>query len=431
MCNGTDAVSLIHDDDDTYMWKFLETPAPLLQKCVIRGSWDEEEDTKPLELLGGDTSNLRYVNISVPSVRWKMGMFTQLKALSLSNAASDGLTIGHTLDFLRASPCLEYLDIGGVDIAPVGPPASPVITLPYLKSINLYCNSTAVTGSILRHIQMPSCNRFIVSVDMRGEIGHMAFIKETFNPFREILRELHVRNGGSKFSIHSRGFGWESFPILHRKYGFSVHITGTLDPLAICWVDQILQKESGLQVDFNLLRAAAVSQAALEALAPMQCVTGASIEGFTGTRKKSVSRIFRFLSSPLSSRCSLPSLPCLRELLISTTGWTAQELLDMVQFRSSAFPDTTTDRPKLAIKVWRGASTWSGSTSHIFNLATLTKLRSVEGVESLRFIGERRAYGYSLPKKPGIVVAGGLPSGNLSCVKLESVFIVQFGIQPK
>lgn len=46
-------------DDKASLREFLTTPAPLLQTVVIRSSWADSQDSEPLELLGGQTHNLR------------------------------------------------------------------------------------------------------------------------------------------------------------------------------------------------------------------------------------------------------------------------------------------------------------------------------------------------------------------------------------
>lgn len=381
---------VLHVSNDASTRGFLASPAPLLHTIILRSSSNNSLDNEPPELLGGQTSNLRHVDIAGASIRWKMGLFTQLKALSLSNVVHNGFTTSHIIDFLRASPCLEELWIDGDGITPDGSPSSQIITLPYLKSIVLPCDSGVVAGSILRQIQAPCCSEFIVNVENGDGFDPISFINEALKPFERILREFHVLNGASFLSIDSYGFAWQcvAMPGRGRECSFELSIGDFFDPLAIRWVERILQNEPGLQIDFG--PGASLNQAVFGVLASMRCVTTVTIGG---QGREAVRQIFHFLNTPLSPRCLLPSLPCLRDLSISSTGWSAQDLLDMVQIRFSAFSWSTMDRPNLTIKIRRRPFTWSGNPRPMLDFVTLSKIRGAECVESLQFDGPQEADG--------------------------------------
>lgn len=65
----------------------------------------------------------------------------------------------------------------------------------------------------------------------------------------------------------------------------------------------------------------------------------------------------------------------------------------MVLVRSSAFPWIAMDRPNLAINIRRGAPTLDRSPKPILDLATLSKIKGAEAVESLRFVWAQSADG--------------------------------------
>lgn len=101
-----------------------------------------------MELLGGLTGNLRYVSVSAAVFRWKMGLFSQLKALNLTEV-SFNLTANHVMDFLQASPYLQELCIRGDLQVVTSQNNPPIITLSHLKSIDLECRDIKATEYIL------------------------------------------------------------------------------------------------------------------------------------------------------------------------------------------------------------------------------------------------------------------------------------------
>ncbi|KIO24157.1 hypothetical protein M407DRAFT_26431 [Tulasnella calospora MUT 4182] len=72
--------------DNTDMSNYLGVPLPLLQTIIVGNGGRTRFE--PLELLGRDTSNLRFVELSGISIRWRMGLFVQLKCLKFGATAS-------------------------------------------------------------------------------------------------------------------------------------------------------------------------------------------------------------------------------------------------------------------------------------------------------------------------------------------------------
>lgn len=372
--------------DETCMPGYLEAPAPLLQTLVVSGPWDDVVDTEPLELLGGQTSNLKYVSISDASFQCRMGLFTGLKALLLSRVRSN-LTTSHIVDILRASPCLEELRVEG-DIKTVIPQvSSSFIILSHLRSIEIECNGNDATDCILQRIRAPSCISFTVSVGIGNEDYYQHFMNETLNPFQGVLRTIHIENGASEVSVETFGFYWRSLVAANRSRGFSIWMDG-FNPLGVRWVGQILQEEPGLRIDmaYNTV----VSEAILRDMAPLRCVTRLLV---SIDQVEEVRMVLRFLCQPLNPSASLPSLPCLREFVILSTCWSTHNLLDIVQSRLSLFSKSFLHPPPLAINVFPQAFLWKRTPRPFIDLITLIKIRETEGVECVKLLGEPNVAG--------------------------------------
>lgn len=368
--------------EDTCISEYLAAPAPLLQTVVVRSSWFSSEVLEPLDLLGGQTTNLRYVEISDSSIQWKIGDLTRLKVLELGRI-NHNLTAGHIVDFLGSSPYLEKLAIEGELALASSQSSSPTIFLPYLRSLELECDDSNATDYVLRHIRTPACLKFTVCLggEEDEDEDYARFMNETLYPFREVLRTIHIKNGASEMTINHFGFSWRSTAV-DGNVGFEIS-TGAFYLPGILWVGQTLEEEPGLRVCFPYNPV--LNDAVLENIAPLCCVTRLLVAVASG---EDVRELLQFLTRPLSPSASPPALPCLRELLIVSTGWDAQDLLDMVQLRFSVFSQAGLDPPLLSIRMRRGAFKWNGSPRPILDLIKLVKIRETEGVERVKFVGE-------------------------------------------
>lgn len=355
---------------------YLAAPAPLLQTLVVRSSWPEDLDSEPPELLGGQTGNLRSVSISAALIRWKMGLFSRLKALNLTEVRFN-LTANHVVDFLQASPYLEELSIKGDLQVVTNQNNPPIITLSHLKSIDLGCGDIKATEYILQHIRAPSCIRFMVCIGEEDEPELSRCMHETLKPFHDILRKTHMENRTSDMVVKVFQFDWRS---IGEECSFIIQI-GTCWPMGIHWVEQILQKALGVRV--VLRYGSMISDVVMRDIALMRCVTGVSVStAWTGGLRQ----FLQLLCRPLGQITYVPSFSNLRELELPSRGWNAQELLDMVQLRRSMFSKTTIDQPRLTINIRREIVMRNFDLITIPDLAILTKIQGADGVEGVRFL---------------------------------------------
>ncbi|KIO15654.1 hypothetical protein M407DRAFT_34385 [Tulasnella calospora MUT 4182] len=361
---------------------YLDKPAAHLQTIIL----GEGHGTEAFELLGGSTTGLRHVDIRKAPIQWKAGLFTQLKVLKLEKVFSDGLTTTHLLEILRASPCLEHLELSLMHAAAIDhPPSSPVITFPHLRHIYFYLCRGDFIGAILRHIQAPACLQFNLTISLRyGEPKLPRFLNEDLWTFKELLRAIHNRYGSSEIILDSGHFEWNSpAPGARDHPAFSVFIFCRLPVPCIQWVENILQSDRGLSICFNCHTN--MPREVYEILAPMQCVTRVEIDN-TLIRQE-VLIALGFAGEPQSANPSLPSLPCLRELVLGGRNWTAQNLLDMVRSRFNSRLWEGTGRTPLTISLPRRAFGPRIYPQAFVDLTTLAEIRGTDGIECVQFVG--------------------------------------------
>ncbi|KIO27553.1 hypothetical protein M407DRAFT_23239 [Tulasnella calospora MUT 4182] len=362
--------------------EYLNKPAPHLRRIILTRSM---ESSSPLELLGGSATNLRHVHLSNASLRWRRGLFTNLNVLKLEGIPKRELTTAHLFDILRASPCLEHLEFGTMDITVDNPPPSQVITLPGLRYIHFRFCWPNFIRAILGQIRAPSCIEFCLDVYMEGfEHDIPAFWNEGLRPFHELLRAAHKRNGSSQIILHQSMFQWESLGgrNIEDRLSFSLSTTCYNPELHIRWAESILLGDPGLVIE--IYSPNEVGQQLFEAIAPMRCVTKMELHS-TETVEESL-LVLEFIGKPLNADLSLPSLPCLQEFLLIDIGWHNLDLLDMVHSRFNSVLWQGMERTPLTISIPRNSITLDGYP-RIFDLTTLMKIRETKGVARVQFVG--------------------------------------------
>ncbi|KIO26490.1 hypothetical protein M407DRAFT_24211 [Tulasnella calospora MUT 4182] len=368
---------------------YFDKQAPHLRAIVL---WQGETYIPVLELLGGNATNLRHVALSDMSVRWRTGLFARLKVLELRCVSDTNhkLTATHLLDALRASPGLEHLDLDCGSVTIDHPPSLPIITLPRLRYIHFVNCTNGFAGAILRQIRAPSCT--YLSLDFEEEQSLPIFLNEDFGPLEELLRTIHSRNGSSGITFDSGSyFSWDSPAEGVRPVPtFSVYMLSGAKIPCISWVERILQDGPGFSICFD--DDSAVDLEVLESMESMRCITRVEIRDVWVVEKYLL--VLKFIGEPLSTDPVSPSLPCLRELLLTGTEWTTQSVLDMVRSRFSSPLWESTERTPLTISIPRGAFEYEGSEIRpIRDVITLSRIRETDGVECVRFVGSEELDG--------------------------------------
>ncbi|KIO26485.1 hypothetical protein M407DRAFT_24206 [Tulasnella calospora MUT 4182] len=366
---------------------YFDMPAPHLQTLVL---WKGGPCIAVAELLGGSATNLRHVDLSEISFRWKTGLFAELKVLKLTGPFSRNfkLTTTHLLDALRASPGLEHLQLYRLSPSLGHPPSSPVVTHPHLRYINLDWLDAGFAGAILHRMRAPSCTEFymkILPADPKQE-NTLKFLNESLGLCREVTHAIHSRNGSSEIYLDGNAFKWTSEgPVQDVEHLSTFSITIFCEPPTPCisWVEHILQDDSGLSIRFNYY--SNLDEEVLESIKPMRCATRVVIGDAWSVDK--CLPVLKLIGEPLSTDLALPSLPCLQELLLIGAGWTAHNLLDMVCSRFNSLLWESTKRTPLTISMSRRTFASNGVPRPISDLTTLARIREIDKVECVRFVG--------------------------------------------
>ncbi|KAG8915131.1 hypothetical protein FRC00_007561 [Tulasnella sp. 408] len=353
--------------------RYFHVPAPHLQTIILK---DGGTSIEALDLLGGSAKTLRHVHLEGILIRWKTGLFAQLKVLKLVNVFPfrAGFTSTHLLDALRASPYLEHLELGAMSWATVDHP----------PCIDFYDLRFSFAGAILRHIRAPSCTKLSLNgLVSNNEQDLSASLNEDLQNFQELFRGMHSRNGFSEITLDQYGFQWNSrAKDAEQLPGFLVFIFCYSAIPCISWVDHILQGDPSLSIRFTFN--ANIYQELLEIIKPMRYVTRLEIDDVRSIDESLLA--LRFLGEPLSTDPSSPSLPGLQELRLTGIKWTAQNVLGMVRSRFNSLWWKGTEWAPLTISVSR-AFTKRGLPRPMIDLSTLAKIRETDGVECVQFIG--------------------------------------------
>ncbi|KAG8898998.1 hypothetical protein FRC01_010704, partial [Tulasnella sp. 417] len=368
---------------------YFDRPAPHLRSLILRHG---ESRFATFDLLGGDATNLRHVDLESIAFRWKVGIFAQLKVLKLVKVTYRDFTTTHLLEILRASPDLEQLKIVNMLASIDHQPSYPIITLRCLRYINFNSCYDDFIGAMLRRIRAPSCSEFFLSIWHRDNEPNLHRIwDEESHPFQGLLHDIHVSNGSSELKLTGDSCEWRSLggPGAENSRRFSVFATYRRPTDVIRWVESVLQNERGLSIRFT--SRADFSHEILDTIASMRCVTKVEIEHIF-TLGEFLS-ILKFIGEPIRSNPSLPSLPCLRELLLTGIGWTAQDVLNMVYSRFNSLSEVSAERIPLKIYMARGAFSRYASPRPILDLATLAQIRETNGVECVEFVGSEELDG--------------------------------------
>ncbi|KAG8914942.1 hypothetical protein FRC01_003859, partial [Tulasnella sp. 417] len=370
--------------DPTTMSDYLETPSPLLQTLVARTTDAIMIESEPQEVLGGDTSNLRFVGLSGVSIRWRTGCFVGLKYLDLKDVTHDGLTVPNLLDTLHASPDLQVLKLAGM-IGTNIPQISSTITLRHLNYIELdFCN-IGLVECIVKQIRAPSCTKLSLSIGEEAESDFPHLLNEKIQPLHSILRKILKLCGESEVILTTRGLAWHTLDYSGMK-GFSISFYKVFDPCFIDWVERILPDDSSLGIEFG--SGGASIRTLLGSVPPMRRVTRATIGEHT--RAADVAVILRFLGQPITSNASLPSLPCLQEFRVPPGICNTSDLLEMVQSRFDALSWEPMERTPLTIIVQSGGIAFernpSRSPRRIFVFDTVVKIRDTSGVKRFQLV---------------------------------------------
>ncbi|KAG8954803.1 hypothetical protein FRC00_005703 [Tulasnella sp. 408] len=198
----------VDEDAALTVWKYLNSPAPMLETVRLHTNRRFGMPSESLELLGGETHNIRHLDLHGSIVNWNRSTFRGLRHLRLAYVDQYGLTMDMLLDILADSPDLEYLYINSMTFpVSVTPPLLPIL-LPHLRTIELLFLPGNVVFPLLRHIEAPHCQRIrIQAEDVRNS---NEWVNESVGLFEPLLRELHEKSGRSQLIVSPGFVDWKT-----------------------------------------------------------------------------------------------------------------------------------------------------------------------------------------------------------------------------
>ncbi|KAG8910619.1 hypothetical protein FRC00_007866 [Tulasnella sp. 408] len=209
-----------------------------------------------LELLGGETRNIRQLNLRGSIINWNRSTFRGLRHLRLAHVEGNGLTMDGILGILADSPDLEHLSIESTTFEwSVSPPLRPIL-LPYLRNIELLYLPGDDIFPLLRHIEAPHCQRLRIQGNNFG--NNNQWVNESMGLLKPLLREMHHKSGRSKVVVSPVFVDWKSLfkrsSGKHGYYSLEVQIHSSSFISSLRWIERAADGGDleGLQIQLYL-----------------------------------------------------------------------------------------------------------------------------------------------------------------------------------
>ncbi|KAG9041320.1 hypothetical protein FS837_012419 [Tulasnella sp. UAMH 9824] len=222
--------------------KCLTSPTPMLETVRLHTYLRSGAISQPLELLGGETRNIRHLDLHGSIVNWNRSTFHGLKHLRLAYVDRYGLTMDMILEILADSPDLEYLYIDSMTFpVSAAPPLLPIL-LPHLRTIELLFLPGNVIFPLLRHIEAPHCQR--VRIQAENVRNTNEWVEESMGSFEPLLREMHEKSGRSQLIVSPGFVDWKApFKRGSDKHGyrsFEVQIRSDSFVSLLRWIERVV-----------------------------------------------------------------------------------------------------------------------------------------------------------------------------------------------
>lgn len=333
-----------------YKSGIFDVPLPLLSTLdlQLQSTLPDYHEMAPLSinLLGGETTNVRRFRIAYLRVEWRVGMFKDLASLSLLGIEGDGLTSTHLVDSLLNSPQLELFELHSVSAAVHEPPQPSVINLNHLKTLRIAECTSQLTDLILRAIQAAHCTHFAVEATLDDSPSFSKFLNTTVQPFLRVWKAAHKAIGSSEISVSGIALCCDCND--EGRLGeprFWLNLDGPLDPADLSFIHRTFEHESGLSLSLEDL-----SDAFWYNMASLRCVTQILSYSEYG-------ELLARLAQPFPTGSSLPSFPNLENLCFYfAEDLENRDILDAVESRYGTLVWNTEKEPGLTIALAHHAS---------------------------------------------------------------------------
>lgn len=372
--------------------RYLTDPAPRLRRLkLVGGIWNSLEPQAPIHLLGGQTHDIRHLDLSQTQVQWFPNPFTGLKSLILREISFQGLTTQYIRDILATSPALEILDLGSIDILPAPiDTRSPPIHFTLLRHLRLGQMSAVIADCILRSIVIEPYSIATIHIGrLRGGPGFdlNGFLMGALPSLSPGYKHLNACCGGSHLQVTRVGtFIWTARSDRGHSFLFDVSNIRVLDGLT--WIEQALGVDGpGIWVHLQLNDLASAATEAIPALKTSGAVTGLQLKldpeewlldpllsAFSGSEG----------DDSEASADTIPSFPVLRTIHFYEWGWSFDRIEQALQKRFSKRTAMTLPLPDLQVQISYSNYLWTCDGERMLRFDVMQRIKAIDGVRNVR-----------------------------------------------
>lgn len=304
-------------------WEYLTSPAPMIETVHLER---RSATSDGFNLLGGETHNIRNLDLHKIQIQWGPSMFRGLKHLGLFESGGEGLTTDLIFEVLANSPDLEYLTFAFSEIQVSATSFFHPISLPRLHSLALKDLGNVVCH-FLCHIEAPNC-RMIEITTYHLEATTNEFLEEHFEPFESLFRELHTKSRNPKIHVKPDCMEWYE----PRRPGFRIYASSDSFPPMLRWIERVVDWADleGLEMEIEIAGTVLQDPEVTSILRRLRNVTKLSACRDDNNSQGTIRLLSDLDHNPI------PVLPSLKVLHFVYQGVIPEEMLQIVRTRFAA-----------------------------------------------------------------------------------------------
>ncbi|KAG8914702.1 hypothetical protein FRC00_011321 [Tulasnella sp. 408] len=376
---------------------YLGEPAPKLQNFTLLLPGFPPDGARQINLLGGETQNIRTLRLQQAQIQWLPNAFTGLKRLILSDIRTQtgNLTSQYIVDILACSASLEILDLNRVDVLPTPIEGrSPTLLLPLLTDLRLRGVQPLAADYILRCIILEPgivTQLHIELWDHELLFDPTRFLSETLPSYAALYKHLNARCGGSTLeAAGAETLYWTAQNGHCHRFLFHVWCVGFLAGLQ--WMEDALGDEwPGVCLRLEMTLSI---QTAFSASKTSRIVTGIEVpflsDAATDTDRTRLDMALDAISGPESgddlqtSEATAPPFPVLRTISFVNLMGGLDRIEQALRQRFAKRRRMALRLPDLQVKLSYSQCLWRCRSGTILSLDAIERIRRIDGVRDFR-----------------------------------------------
>lgn len=373
---------------------YLDAPAPKLQNLTSLLYGFSPDEARYINLLGGETQNIRSLSLRQARIQLQPNAFTGLKKLILSEIQTEtgNLTSQYIVDILACSAGLGILDLYRVDVFPTPIEGrSPTLHLPLLTVLRITGIHPLAADHILRCIILEPAIVTQLHIELWPHellFDPTGFLSENLSPYAAVYKHLNARCDGS--TLQASGLETLTWTSQNgKRHHFSLHVWCLGFPAGLQWMEDALEDEwPGVCLRVNLTPGI---RAAFSASKTSRIVTGIEVPFLCdpyndGTRLDIALDAVAGLESGddlQTSEVTAPSFPVLRNISFVNLMGGLAKIEQALQQRFAKRRRMALRLPDVQVKLSYSRCLWRCSST-ILSLDTIERIRRIDGVRDFR-----------------------------------------------